>query len=91
MRKELGKYIVSDTDICGGAPTFAGTRIPVSDALHYLALGHSFEWIAEAYNYLIEAAAIAEAVELANQALITLNDSTRRKHSATRTRKVATA
>ena len=38
-RKELGQYIVADSDICHGQPTFKGTRIMVKSVLEMLAKG----------------------------------------------------
>jgi uncharacterized protein (DUF433 family) len=68
-RVELGEYIVSDPEICGGDLTFKGTRVLVRDALYYVAKGKSLDWVAENYHGL-PVAAIAEAVRLANEALI---------------------
>lgn len=31
MRRELGKYVVADSKICHGQPTFRRTRILVAD------------------------------------------------------------
>jgi uncharacterized protein (DUF433 family) len=69
-RKELGKYIVSDPEICGGKPTFAGTRIRVQDVLYYVGQGKDWDWIAAAYDQHINRAAIAEAVTLASAAFL---------------------
>ncbi len=69
-RKEYGQYIVSDPGICHGHLTFKGTRILVKDVLHYVGQGKDWAWIIEAYDNSINHAAIAEAVNLANQTLI---------------------
>ena len=69
-RKEFGQYIVSDPEICGGELTFKGTRILVKDVLHYVALGKDWDWIIEAYDRSIGHEAVAEAISLANQALM---------------------
>jgi uncharacterized protein (DUF433 family) len=53
----IGRYIVSDPEICHGKPTFRGTRIMVSHVLEMVAEGISWE-------------AITEAVNLANQAFL---------------------
>lgn len=37
MTRSLGRYIVADTEICHGKPTFAGTRILVADVLEQVA------------------------------------------------------
>ena len=41
MKVKLGKQIVADSDICHGKPTFAGTRILVSDIIELVAEGYS--------------------------------------------------
>jgi uncharacterized protein (DUF433 family) len=49
MRVEVSKYIVIDTEICHGKPTFKGTRIMVSDILELLAAGKTIEEICNSY------------------------------------------
>jgi uncharacterized protein (DUF433 family) len=49
MRVEIGKYIVVDTDICHGKPTFKGTRVLVSDILELIAVGEPTEKILRSY------------------------------------------
>ena len=39
MRIEINEYIVSDSEICGGTPTFKGTRIMVWQVLEMLEAG----------------------------------------------------
>jgi len=39
MRIEINKYIVADTEICHGKPTFKGTRIMVWQVLEMLEAG----------------------------------------------------
>ena len=39
MRIEINKYIVADTEICDGKPTFKGTRIMVWQVLEMLRAG----------------------------------------------------
>ena len=39
MRIEINDYIVIDTEICGGVPTFKGTRIMVWQVLEMLEAG----------------------------------------------------
>ena len=68
MRKELGRYIVMDSAICHGAPTFRGTRIFVSDVLEQVASGMAWEAIIDEWRGSVSKAAIAEAVRLANEA-----------------------
>ncbi len=43
MRVEVNDYIVIDTEICHGKPTFKGTRIMVWQVLKMLKIGYSFE------------------------------------------------
>jgi len=69
-RIEYGQYIVADPEICHGKLTFKGTRIMVRDILELVAEGHDWEWISAAYYGRISHEAIAEAIELARQALI---------------------
>lgn len=52
MRTELNKYIVADTEICHGRPTFRGTRIIVSDIIELVAAGNSVETIIDQYPSL---------------------------------------
>ncbi|MCI0525524.1 MAG: DUF433 domain-containing protein [Acidobacteria bacterium] len=70
-REEYGEYIVSDPEICGGDLTFKGTRVLVRDVLFYLSEGRDWDWIAAAYRHNINREAIAEAVALASEALLT--------------------
>jgi len=67
--KELGKYIVSDPDICHGKPTFRGTRIMVWQVLEMLADGMSRDEICRAWSGKITNQAIAEAIRAASAAL----------------------
>lgn len=69
-RKELGRYIVADPDICHGQPTFTGTRIMVKSVLFYVAQGKDWEWISREYAGRVSREAIAEAVRLASDALL---------------------
>lgn len=68
--KTLGRYIVADPKICHGKPTFRGTRIFVSDVLEQVATGLAWETIIEEWHDSITKEAIAEAVQLATQALM---------------------
>lgn len=69
-RKELGRYIVADPEICHGQLTFKGTRILVKDVLYYVAKGRDWDWISTAYDGRLNHEAIAEAIELAREALL---------------------
>ena len=68
----LGRYIVADPDICHGKPTFRGTRILVADVLDQVAAGLAWETIIEEWRGSITQEAIAEAVRLARQALLSM-------------------
>lgn len=69
MRKTLGKYIVRDSKICHGQPSFRGTRVLVSDVLEQVAQGMSWDTIVEQWRGAVGRSAIAEAVRLAGKAL----------------------
>ena len=66
----LGRYIVADSGICGGKPTFRGTRILVEDVLGRVARGMAWETIVEEWRGAVSMDAIAEAVRLAREALV---------------------
>ena len=69
-RKELGQYIVTDPEICGGQLTFKGTRIFVKDVLAMLAKGYDWKRISSEFDGRLNHEAIAEAIALASNALI---------------------
>lgn len=68
--RQLGRYIVADPAICHGKLTFRGTRIFVADVLEQVASGMTWEAIIEEWDRGITEEAIAEAVQLAAQALL---------------------
>ena len=70
-KRPLGRFIVVDPAICHGAPTFLGTRILVSDVLEQVASGMAWEAIVDEWRGVIPKEAIAEAVRLAREALVT--------------------
>ena len=74
MRKSLGRYVVVDAEICHGQPTFEGTRIFVSDVLSDVARGMDWDAIIQRWHGAITKEAIAEAVELAGEALVSHSD-----------------
>ena len=45
MRIEINKFIVADSEICGGTPTFKGTRVMVWQVLEMLHGGMSIDEI----------------------------------------------
>ena len=68
-RVELGQYIVANSAICHGKPTFKGTRIMVWQVLEDVAEGRSWDFICNTrWGGRIPLAAVAEAVKLARQA-----------------------
>jgi uncharacterized protein (DUF433 family) len=52
MRIEINKYIVIDSEICGGKLTFKGTRLMVWQVLEMLSGGETVEEILEDYPSL---------------------------------------
>ena len=68
--KLIGRYIVTDPDVCHGQPVFRGTRVLVTDVLDQVASGMAWEPIIEEWHNSITQDAIAEAVQLASQALL---------------------
>lgn len=52
MRVEINEFIVIDSNICHGQPTFKGTRIMVSIVLEMLEDGATAKEIIEAYPSL---------------------------------------
>ena len=70
MRKSLGRYVVVDSNICHGQPTFRGTRILVKDVIDQVAEGMAWQTIKEQWRGAVSSAAIAEAVRLAGKALV---------------------
>ena len=71
MTRALGRYIVADTEVCHGKPTFVGTRILVADVLEQVANGMAWEVIIDDWRGDISKEAIAEAVRLARDAWLT--------------------
>jgi uncharacterized protein (DUF433 family) len=63
-----------DPAICHGQPTFRGTRILVADILEQVASGLAWEAIVDEWRGAVSQEAIAEAVRLAREALITHAD-----------------
>lgn len=69
--KVLGRYIVTDPKICHGQPVFRGTRILVSDVLEQISNGMAWEAIIEEWRGSLTMEAIAEAIRLAREAMVT--------------------
>jgi uncharacterized protein (DUF433 family) len=68
----LGQHIVVAPGVCGGRPTFKYTRLEVAVILDLLAVGWTQERLLQEYaQSRLTPAAIAEAVHLAREALVT--------------------
>jgi uncharacterized protein (DUF433 family) len=66
---EIGRYLISDPEVCHGQLTFKGTRILVETVLSYLAAGRTMEWVLAEWPRLSREAA-QEAMQLATAALL---------------------
>ena len=67
----IGQYIVAAPGVCGGRPTFKYTSLEVATILDLLAVGWTVEHLVEEYDQSqITPEAIAEAVRLAKEALV---------------------
>lgn len=66
----LGRYIVADPTVCHGKVTFKGTRIFVTDVLVDIERGLSWDFIIERWGSKISRDALAEAVHLSRNALL---------------------
>jgi len=64
-RVELGRRIVADPRICGGQPTFKGTRIMVWLVLEQLEDGLTWQQIVREWEGQVSEEAIAEAIGIA--------------------------
>jgi len=74
MRVEISEYIVVDTEICHGKPTFKGTRIMVWQVPEMLKTGYGFEDILREFPSLtvehIKAALDFAAKKVAGERLV---------------------
>lgn len=64
QRREVGKFLVMDPEICHGQLTFRGTRVPVATVLALLGKGYSIEQMLKSYPE-ISRPAIDAAIRLA--------------------------
>ncbi|MCX8189437.1 MAG: DUF433 domain-containing protein [Nitrososphaeria archaeon] len=75
MKVKVNEYIVIDTEICHGKPTFKGTRIMVWQVLEMLKIGYSFEDILREFPTLtvehVKAALDFAAKKAAGERLVT--------------------
>ena len=75
----IGHHIVAAPGICGGRPTFKYTRLEVATILDLLAVGWTVERLVREYAQShLTAEAVAEAVRLAKEALLTTTTPTPR-------------
>jgi uncharacterized protein (DUF433 family) len=68
--KMIGRYIVTDPEICHGKPTFRNTRIMVWQVLEQVAGGMAWETIEAEWRGKVSKDAIAEAIRLASRAFV---------------------
>lgn len=66
----LGRYIVADSAICHGKPTFRGTRIMVWQVLEMVGEGMAWQSIVDEFGGHITKEAVAEAVRLASRSFL---------------------
>ena len=64
-RIQLGRHIVADPEICGGQPTFKGTRIMVWIALEQIEDGMTWDEVVGEWDGRVSKQAIAEAIAIA--------------------------
>jgi uncharacterized protein (DUF433 family) len=64
--KIIGRYIVTDPEICHGKPTFRGTRILVADVLEQVAEGLAWETIVAEWRGSLSRKAIDGRTALAH-------------------------
>lgn len=69
MRIEINKYIVADTNICHGQPTFKGTRIMVWQVIELLAAGITVNEILKDYFPDLNKEAILSALAYASETI----------------------
>jgi uncharacterized protein (DUF433 family) len=62
---DLGQYITVDPKVCGGRPTFKGSRVMVWQVLDQIAEGMPWGQISWSWRGKVSHEAIAEAVQLA--------------------------
>lgn len=64
-RIELGRHIVADPKICGGQPTYKGTRIMVWIVLEQLERGMTWTEVMGEWDGKVSEEAIAESIAIA--------------------------
>ena len=73
-KKTLGRFIEINPAVCHGQPVFRGTRILVSDVLEQVASGMAWEAITEEWRGSVASEAIAEAIRLSREAMVSSAD-----------------
>lgn len=68
MMKQSERVIVTDPEIQGGVPVFAGTRVPLRNLIDYLEAGDSLDTFLDAFPSVTRSQAVA-ALELAQEML----------------------
>jgi uncharacterized protein (DUF433 family) len=68
QRKLLGRYMVADSEICHGTPTFLGARIMVAQVLKQVAKGMPWDAITAEWRGTVTREAIADAVNRSKDA-----------------------
>jgi uncharacterized protein (DUF433 family) len=75
----IGQRIVAAPGVCGGRPTFKYTRLEVATVLDLLAAGWTVERLVQEYAQShLTGEAIAEAIRLAKEALVSTTTTTQR-------------
>ncbi|MFZ5875232.1 MAG: DUF433 domain-containing protein [Nitrospirota bacterium] len=69
-RLEIGKYLATDTRVCGGRLIFKGSRILVSDIVDLATAGYTPNAISEEYRGLISPEAVREALSLLRRGVV---------------------
>jgi uncharacterized protein (DUF433 family) len=69
-RLEIGKYLATDTRVCGGRLIFKGSRILVSDVVDLVHAGYTPDAISEEYRRLISPEAVREALSLLRRGVV---------------------
>lgn len=67
MRREIGTYLVIDSEICHGAPTVAGTRIRVLDVLELLELGLTWDELVYQFHNSFSREAVRECIQFSTE------------------------
>jgi uncharacterized protein (DUF433 family) len=73
QRIELGEFIVADSAVCHGKPTYKGSRIMVWQVLAMLERGESWDYIRSAWPGRVSDDAIAETIHLARSSFDSRN------------------